>query len=253
MNLNFVTPEDSKVSEDLLYDCIRIGPDQNHPIITVDNVLVDPQRFIKKFIEGTAVPFNDGQNPEEVFPGWQVHLGTKFQDLSILVTYFVNKFSDFKECNPYHMDFSYQLNVMYSDVKYKRLQIQPHVDPAMFAFVLYLNPDEECQGGTSFYNHKHCGIANMEHVDKKFKRTEQYWNYKEWQYDFYNEKKDDEVDLDTGLIEDVYEEEYHVKMKHNRLVIYPSYLWHSAVIAPGMFKDNPRVSLSGFIKSDYFI
>jgi hypothetical protein len=88
---------------------------------------------------------------------------------------------------------------------------------------------------------------------RSFKRTEQYWNYKEWQYDFYNEKKDDEVDLDTGLIEDVYEEEYHVKMKHNRLVIYPSYLWHSAVMAPGMFKDNPRVSLSGFIKSDYFI
>ena len=32
---------------------------------------------------------------------------------------------------------------MYSDRKVHRISIQPHVDPAMFATVLYLNPEED--------------------------------------------------------------------------------------------------------------
>ena len=65
---------------------------------------------------------------------------------------------------------------MYSDVECDRICIQPHVDPALFAFVLYLNEDPA--GGTSFFSHKATGLTMMEHVDKNYKRTEEYWEYK---------------------------------------------------------------------------
>jgi len=253
MNLNFVNPDDLRVNDDLQFDCVKVGPDQNHPIITVDNVLANPDQFIKNIVEKAPAEFNDLSNPEEVFPGYQAHLSIGFSDIQKLVTLFINKYTDFNDCVEEQMRFSHQINIMYTDVKCKRLQLQPHVDPAMFAYVLYLNPEEECKGGTSFYEHKKCGIVNMENVDKRFKRTENYWNYKEWQYDFYNQKKDDEIELDTALIEDEYVEELMVPMKFNRLVIYPSYVWHHAVVRPGWFKDNPRVSMSGFVAADYFL
>ena len=31
------------------------------------------------------------------------------------------------------------------------------------------------------------------------------------------------------------------------MIIFPSYMWHSAIIKKGWYKDKPRVSLSGFI------
>ena len=52
-----------------------------------------------------------------------------------------------------------------------------------------------------------------------FKRTQEYWNYKEWVYDF-TEKSKEKVDNDTMLIEKVWEEEHHIKMKFNRLGIF---------------------------------
>ena len=36
-------------------------------------------------------------------------------------------------------------------------------------------------------------------------------------------------------------------MKFNRMIIYPSYMWHSAIVKTGWYKDVPRVSMSGFI------
>ena len=32
-----------------------------------------------------------------------------------------------------------------------------------------------------------------------------------------------------------------------RMIIFPSYMWHSAIIKKGWYKDKPRVSLSGFV------
>ena len=61
---------------------------------------------------------------------------------------------------------------------------------------------------------------------------------------------EDLIDNDTMLIDDVWEEEHHIPMKFNRMIIYPSYMWHSAVVKKGWYKDVPRVSMSGFIFPD---
>ena len=92
----------------------------------------------------------------------------------------------------------------------------------------------------------------MEHVFAKFKREEPYWNYKEWEYDFI-ERSEDLVTFDSNNIEPCWEEIHEVPMKKNRLVLYPSYLWHSAKFSAGMYDTKARVSLSGFVEKDYFI
>ena len=60
-------------------------------------------------------------------------------------------------------------------------------------------------------------------------------------------KSEEKIDCDSLLMEDVWEEEHHIKMKYNRMIIFPSYMWHSAIIKKGLYKDKPRVSLSGFV------
>ena len=158
----------------------------------------------------------------------------------------IQKLTDFTNIEPNDVQVSYQVNAMHSDREVHRISIQPHVDPAMFATVLYLNPEENIQGGTSFFRHNATGLTNMEKVHTPFKRTEEYWNFKEWIYDF-SGKAEDLIDNDTSLIDDVWEEEHHIPMKFNRMIIYPSYMWHSAIVKTGWYKDVPRVSMSGFI------
>ena len=126
----------------------------------------------------------------------------------------------------------------------QNISIQPHIDPAIYATVLYLN--EEGEGGTSFFTHSATGLTNTENIYKPFKRTQEYWNLKEWIYDFSN-KATDLIDNDTTLIEEVWEEQHHVQMKFNRMIIYPSFMWHSAIMKNGWYKDDPRISLSGFV------
>ena len=105
------------------------------------------------------------------------------------------------------------------------------------------------EGGTSFFTHNATGLTNTENIHKPFKRTEEYWNLKEWVYDF-SPKATELVDNDTMLIDEVWEEQYHVPMKFNRMIIYPSFLWHTAVMKNGWYKDKPRVSMSGFVFAD---
>ena len=185
-------------------------------------------------------------DPEEVFPGYQSKLHISLPEVSYLTGYMIQKLTDFTNIEPNDVQVSYQVNAMHSDREVHRISIQPHVDPAMFATVLYLNPEENIQGGTSFFRHNATGLTNMEKVHTPFKRTEEYWNFKEWIYDF-SGKAEDLIDNDTSLIDDVWEEEHHIPMKFNRMIIYPSYMWHSAIVKTGWYKDVPRVSMSGFI------
>ena len=249
--MNLVDNNDLKVSEDLKYDVRRLGDQQNHPVIVVDNVLDDPNSFVENIIKKHPLQKNDTSGVG-VFPGYQNALDLEFDELNKLVCYLINKVTDITIENPAAVPFDYQVNCLYSDVECDRICIQPHVDPALFAFVLYLNDDPA--GGTSFFSHKSTGLTMMEHVDKNYKRTEEYWEYKEWQYDFFKEKRKEKVALNSNLMEkDTFEEEHFVKMEYNRMVIYPGYVWHSAMIHPDWWVDTPRIALVGSISGQGMI
>lgn len=257
MNLNFIDSDAIGISEDLFCNNVKIGPDENHPIITIDNVFKDPHKFIENVIEKipleTAAKMNRSAVDGSVsaFPGIQTELRLKISQLRSLLKYSINNFMDFDVDNSDDLEIHYQLNIINTDEPCEWRSVQPHVDPSMIAFTIYLNEDSECKGGTSFYSHDKCGIYNMEHVNLRFKREEQYWEYKEWEYENM-EKFQQIVELDKSHIDSSWKEEYHVPMKFNRMVIYPSYIWHTAVYNKEDFVDKPRISISGFIRKEYF-
>jgi|TARA_B100001094_G_scaffold37064_1_gene31258 hypothetical protein len=246
MNLNIVNDETHRVNDEVKYEVSRV---ESHPVIIIDDVLENPHDFISEVVEKLPMQYNDLDSrgePDEVFPGYQSRLFIELPELSKLIFHMIEKCTEFENIDTNYAKVSYQVNSMFSDRQVPRVSVQPHIDPAVYATVLYLN---DGQGGTSFFKHKATGLTNTENIHKPFKRTEEYWNLKEWFYDF-SDKATDMIDNDTMLIEDVWEEEYHVPMKFNRLIIYPSYMWHSAIMKKGWYKDTPRTSLSGFIFAD---
>jgi hypothetical protein len=42
-------------------------------------------------------------------------------------------------------------------------------------------------------------------------------------------------------------------MEYNRMVIYPGYVWHSAMIHPDWWVDTPRIALVGSISGQGMI
>ena len=243
MNLNIIDEKTHRVNDDLKYDIHRL---ESHPIIVIDDVLANPHDFISEVVEKIPMQYNElGKgDPDEVFPGYQSNVHLDLAELSKLTGHMIQRCTDFQNIDPDAVKLLYQVNAMYSDRKVPRISIQPHIDPAIYATVLYLN--EEGEGGTSFFTHNATGLTNTENIYKPFKRTQEYWNLKEWIYDFSN-KATDLIDNDTTLIEEVWEEQHHVQMKFNRMIIYPSFMWHSAIMKNGWYKDNPRISLSGFV------
>ena len=242
MNLNVIDEETLQVSDDVHYEVTMLD---THHVIVVDNVLKNPQLFLKNVVEKLPLKINDS-HPDIVFPGPVGKFPIQLKELDYLIGFLIKKLTDFKNIDPKAIESFYQLNALYSDVEVKRASIQPHVDLAMYATVLYLNPEQDMKGGTSFFHHSACGMTNMEHVSQPFKRTEEYWGLKEWTYDF-KKKSTEKVDCDSMLMENVFEEVHFVPMKFNRLIIFPSYIWHSAIIKKGWYRDRPRVSLSGFV------
>ena len=243
MQLNIIDEKTHRVSDNLHYDITNLD---NHHIITVDNVLENPHAFIDDVVKKVPMQLNNLNVENEVFPGYQSKLHIQLPEVTYLIGHLIQKCTDFKSIDPSDVRVSYQVNAMNSDREVYRVSIQPHVDPAVFAMVLYLHDGE---GGTSFFTHKSTGLTNTENIYKPFKRTESYWNYKEWCYEF-SSKATDMIDNSTMLIDDVWEEQHHVKMKFNRMIIYPSFMWHTAVMKNGWYKDKPRVSMSGFIHPD---
>ena len=245
MHLNIINEETHRVNDDINYEVTNLD---SHRIITIDNVLKNPQDFISEVVEKLPMEYNELMkgDPDEIFPGYQSNIHLDLEEVSKLAAHMIQKCTEFKHIEPDFIKARYQINAMFSDRKVPRISIQPHVDPAVFAMVLYLHDGE---GGTSFFTHKSTGLTNTENIYKPFKRTEAYWNYKEWCYEF-SSKATDMIDNSTMLIDDVWEEQHHVKMKFNRMIIYPSFMWHTAVMKNGWYKDKPRVSMSGFIHPD---
>ena len=167
MQLNIIDEKTHKVADNLHYDITNLD---NHHIITVDNVLENPHAFIDDVVKKVPMQLNNLNVENEVFPGYQSKLHIQLPEVTYLIGHLIQKCTDFKSIDPSDVKVSYQVNAMNSDREVYRVSIQPHVDPAVYACVLYLN--EEGEGGTSFFTHKSTGLTNMENVHTPFKRTQ---------------------------------------------------------------------------------
>ena len=102
---------------------------------------------------------------------------------------------------------TFMVNVMQSE---NLPPVKPHMDNPSglhFASTIYLNNENESNGGTSFY--EYTGTNVNEPVAKYITDSTHDWKM-------------------TGM----------VPMKFNRMVLYLQNVWHSAYVKPGMFTDD---------------
>ena len=110
-----------------------------------------------------------------------------------------------------------------------------HVDPSILSWVgvLYLNPPEQCQGGTTFFRHK--GL-NSDRTPLTLEELRAY-----------GPESIAELMRQDGKDADKWEQLMTIPMRYNRLIMYRPWLWHSAGAAFGDSLENGRlIQLVGF-------
>lgn len=114
-----------------------------------------------------------------------------------------------------------------------------HVDPSVLSHVgvIYLNPPEQCRGGTSFFRHKGLGSDRTPLGEAELRA--------------YGPRSIAELLRQDGNDAAKWEHLMTVPMRFNRLVLYRPWLWHSAGEAFGSTPEDGRlIQLVGFQRAD---
>lgn len=242
MNYNFVDTDLVKINDDLELNITTI-PNTNHKIFIIDNFLKSPKklRTIAKTQVFEKIPNNKYGNP-----GWVSITNLKFNQITKTAQYLAKNYYNTENVEKFGV--SYQFNLFQGGMQCNYTSVLPHVDNSFFAFQIYLNLPEECQGGTSFYKHIQTDLDhNVEYFDADFKKTEKYWKFMEYFKD--TTQNDFQTILETRQIDpNTWERIYGVEMKYNRFIMYPSYVFHSAYIEKEWYQEPKRIGLVGFLK-----
>ncbi len=148
----------------------------------------------------------------------------------------------------------------------------PHVDVALLAGLVFLNPPDQCRGGTSMYRHIHTQATAVIHADtmagrttstsvggnadadpdtvERMKNLGAFEPYVRWKKDGQGDDYDEYFaqifstrGVKDGYITDSaggWELTELLEMKYNRLVLYPGCLLHSPYFRPEWFGDTPE-------------
>jgi len=199
---------------------------QGQHIAIVDNFYKNPKKIQQLSL---SIPPTYNQKTVSGVPGGRIN-----------ITYFLNHLTDFFNqiingiyCKDNNYDCSEAMNratfcvniVNQTDILPDAI---PHMDGSEgFAVGIFLNNDEDCQGGTSFYTYKN-KISPSKYPDCDLTPT----NYPGYIMDDYKDFK----------------KVYLAKMKFNRLIIYPKNLLHTAYIPKNSFNNEiPRLVQMFFI------
>jgi len=107
-----------------------------------------------------------------------------------------------------------------------------------YAGVLYLNPPEQCQGGTTFWRHRPSGwTRRLPEADVK---AGGYPSFKEFQKRWLPNSKVQKFN-ELQAQRDSWEALLEVPMRHNRLIVYKGHYFHSISNVFGDTHDNGRL------------
>jgi hypothetical protein len=113
-----------------------------------------------------------------------------------------------------------------------------HIDHSEWSGILYLNPDEQAQGGTDFLRHKRTGMDRAP-ITPEGLREQGFSNYNDvWS----------EVLLPDGKNPDAWELEMRVPAKFNRLVLLRPNLFHNPTPGFGTSIQDARLVYLMFFK-----
>lgn len=115
-----------------------------------------------------------------------------------------------------------------------------HLDDCAWSGILYLTPDEFCQGGTHFYRHKATNMDRAPITVEELQALGMSSMQEVW---------DNIVDKDTNNPEK-WEHLMTVPMKYNRLVLFRPWLFHNAGQGFGDNVENGRLIYPLFFEND---
>ncbi len=195
------------------------------PIIIVDNLYVNPED-VREF--SFTLPYTKSKSILLNSPGKRVKLDLDIKHLQDFTFNLIDRKNDG------YIKPQVIFNRMRSDEKLTEVQTRPHIDTAVnmsHAIVIYLNTDDECRGGTSFYRHRKTGFDFI----RETKYLDEIYEHEPHKYEKFITDSNDDWEL-LELIE----------MKFNRMIIYPPNIFHSGYISRKDFVNYDRITQLGF-------
>ena len=214
-----------------------------HEVLIIDNFYVDPD-YVRSLALSLDYNIKRGN-----FPGFSAYVSLDTTPIIELLSRLtgralaaVNKFG-----NMYIFS-----TVCESASATSRLYPHPHTDGEkkdydLFAGVIYLNPPEQCTGGTAFYQHNESGIIDfpkvfddsVSHYVRKYnlKTIDQLYRHVT-RLTAAHRRKIEKHQQTWSLLTDSNEEWTRIflaEMKYNRCVMYRGSYFHHPVISEGYF------------------
>ena len=114
-----------------------------------------------------------------------------------------------------------------------------HVDFAHWSGIVFLTPDEHCQGGTHFFKHKRTGWDTAPVWPGMAEKAG---------YSSSDEALKSILEADGGD-RSKWEETMMLPMKYNRLILFRGYLWHDAGASFGTSPEDGRLIIPVFFEN----
>ena len=208
------------ISKDYSVKLETFGKD-NHKVLVVDDFYANPHKVRQLAID---IPASKNQRIRGGNPAWRVNAFYVLDPMSWIFD---------QLCRQYYPEVIQNWPIGMMEESFKRATfmvnvmqtenlppVKPHMDNPSglnFASTIYLNNENESNGGTSFYDYK--GVDVNQPVHTYINDTTEDWEM-------------------IGM----------VPMKFNRMVLYLQNVWHTAYVKPEMFTgDTYRLNQQFFI------
>ncbi len=171
------------------------------------------------------------RKPDENYPGRNANQALKFPDIEKLVSSIVHEpLAPIANLSHGVPRIAYEGETSNSHV---------HLDNCHWSGILYLTPDEHCQGGTHFFRHKKTGW-DMAPV----------WPGMAEKAGYESSKEAISSILKTDIYDaDAWTETMMIPMQFNRLVLFRGYKWHDAGVSFGTEPENARLIIPFFFRN----
>ena len=227
--------------------CYHIG-NHNTPVIVIDDFLENPS--IASNLAQQTIYSND-ESKMHASPGLRSILKVNWCINKVVQNFFQNWYRDTLEVEYPFPAPSTTFTVIDTAEPLSPVQCFPHIDvdynngqglgkenTQLVAVLIYLNKD--CKGGTGIYKHKKLDkhlITNVDDYNEYYKIQEEY------------EKSNPKISSNINDNEnELYELVETVDMKYNRVVMYPTCLFHHPIYSKDDFNTpNCRMVLGSFV------
>lgn len=249
-------------------DVKKVG-DRGYPLLILDNLYREPDYVRDVALSITPEP------PNSSHPGVRSRIQTDISRLHEIAWKHVGEFLGYTPEQAISRSVFDGLSFMRINRKPEDLtihQCRPHADPVRIAGVIYLNPNEQCRGGTAFYRHRASNVeecvlprnAKNDPFEKQFiahaksiGAFDSYRGFCEEKFqvpylDFVRSilttiPREKNYPLDS---DEDWELTQKVEMKFNRFICYPGFLIHSGYYRHEWFgetKETQRLTQNVFV------